>query len=283
MVSDSTAREKATLPSQAPAPIISLYNYILDHLATVATGEELEELDWPIPEYAAQTFTQKSKYAGSKRNLLMCTFHCLILTFAMNDSFLTGLPPVFWNRPSYLSKLQTCLASLQLPSPALSLGPHWTEAEWSTQCSQCLNYVASLQLPGSPHGSVTLLSRYFSPCRTIFPRLTGPLYIAILFVVFLRIKALLHRHHHMFECGETDEPECCVPWTHVILACIEHILSCLDSDLWASTLHSVKRKFTVPTSWLRAQAETSLATASQLTGLQSPRKIRCYTSSIRTQ
>ncbi len=79
----------------------------------------------------------------------------------------------------------------------------------------------------------------------------------------------------MFECGETDESECCVPWAHVILACIEHILSCLDSDLWASTFHNIKRKCTMPTSWLRAQAETSLAKASQLTGLQSPKKKRC--------
>ena len=54
VVSDSTARNKAALPSQPPAPLTSLYNHVLEHLVTIATSEEMTHLDWPIPEFAAK-------------------------------------------------------------------------------------------------------------------------------------------------------------------------------------------------------------------------------------
>ena len=53
VVSDNTARNKAALPSQPPAPLISFYNDVLEHLVTIATSEEMTVLDWPIPEFAA--------------------------------------------------------------------------------------------------------------------------------------------------------------------------------------------------------------------------------------
>ena len=61
MVSDGTAREKACLPSQHPDPLISLYNTVLEHLASVANSDELVALDWPIPEFASQKFVHESK------------------------------------------------------------------------------------------------------------------------------------------------------------------------------------------------------------------------------
>ena len=74
-------------------------------------------------------------------------------------SLTTDLPPVGWNSPSYLNKLQQCIMSLQLPPPP-TLPPDWAEAEWPHQSAQCLDYIASIEVSGSTHGSVTLLSRY---------------------------------------------------------------------------------------------------------------------------
>lgn len=98
-----------------------------------------------------------------------------------------------------------------------------------------------------------------------------------------RVKALLHHHHrHKFDHDETNQSECTVPWAQVILACIENILTHLDSELWASGFHDKARDFTVPISWLQAQAETSLATAAQLTHTnpQTTTRKRCSTYAI---
>lgn len=64
VVSDSTARHKAGLPSQSPSPIVSLYNHILNHLAMLATSEDLQKLDWPAPEFARAKFASKSEQAS---------------------------------------------------------------------------------------------------------------------------------------------------------------------------------------------------------------------------
>ncbi len=66
MVSDSNAREKAALPSQSPVLIIALYNYTLEYLAKVATSEELGKLDWPIPEFAGDIFTENSEFVFTR-------------------------------------------------------------------------------------------------------------------------------------------------------------------------------------------------------------------------
>ncbi len=78
----------------------------------------------------------------------------------------------------------------------------------------------------------------------------------------------------MFERGEIEQPECSVPWAQVILACIEHSLLCLKSDLWASTLHNDKQDWSIPIPWLRAQAETNIALASQITVMESAKNAR---------
>lgn len=148
VVSDSSAREKAALHSQPPAPIISLYNHTLEHLATVATSEELGELNWPIPDFAGENFTEKSEPVYC----IVCTFYWLYVS--------SGLPPVFWNDTSYLCEVGACIRGLQLPL-APRMGPNWTEADWHTQCTQCLDYITSLHL--LPHStnqhSVLLFSR----------------------------------------------------------------------------------------------------------------------------
>ena len=78
------------------------------------------------------------------------------------------------------------------------------------------------------------------------------------------------------------QSELLVPWDHVIITCVEHCLGSsggelLDSDLWVSRGNShlqchrrqasaSERKFVVPSLWLRAEAETVLAVASNTTG-----------------
>ncbi len=78
----------------------------------------------------------------------------------------------------------------------------------------------------------------------------------------------------MFERGEIHQSECCIPWAQVIFACIEHSLLCLESGVWASTLHNSKQQCAIPLTWLRAQAETNLALASQITVMGSTKRTR---------
>ena len=89
--------------------------------------------------------------------------------------------------------------------------------------------------------------------------------LAIVFVCF-RVKALLHAHHLEFQkhsLFRDDGLECSIPWDQVIFACIEHILAHLDPDQWVSCCYGHEREFPLPSVWLRAQAETTLARAAR--------------------
>ena len=81
-------------------------------------------------------------------------------------------------------------------------------------------------------------------------------------VLLCRIKSLLHLHYCKLEGADPFGNH--VPWDQVIMACTDHMLSHLNSrDLWVSgILHSDEvawMKFSIPTRWMQAQAETSLS------------------------
>lgn len=77
------------------------------------------------------------------------------------------------------------------------------------------------------------------------------------------VKAILVQHHSKFE---GDQSRCCVPWDQVVLTCVEHTLTSLDSDLWISGFHDDDpTEMVLPVEWLRAQANTSLRAASHMT------------------
>lgn len=61
-----------------------------------------------------------------------------------------------------------------------------------------------------------------------------------------------------------------MPWDQVIIACAEHMLAHLNShDLWVSGVLRANddnsQRFTLPTRWMQAQAETSLSSVAQVT------------------
>ena len=53
VISDGGARQKAHLPSQPPAPIVTLYNAVLHHLIITAASEEIRTLNWPVVEFSS--------------------------------------------------------------------------------------------------------------------------------------------------------------------------------------------------------------------------------------
>lgn len=56
-----------------------------------------------------------------------------------------------------------------------------------------------------------------------------------------------------------DQLEAVFPWDHVIITCIDHMVSVAPSDLWVTCFHGDDTKeFATPTSWLMAEAATSL-------------------------
>ena len=63
-----------------------------------------------------------------------------------------------------------------------------------------------------------------------------------------------------------DQSYSSIPWDQVILACVEHILSHVRSDIYVTCFHDNKKSFKVPGVWLRVQAETSLAQAAREMG-----------------
>ena len=53
VISDGGTRKKTRLPSQPPAPIVSLYNAVLQHLIKTAVSEEILTLNWPVVEFVS--------------------------------------------------------------------------------------------------------------------------------------------------------------------------------------------------------------------------------------
>ncbi|XP_077170282.1 germinal-center associated nuclear protein isoform X2 [Paroedura picta] len=92
---DRRERCEAGLPSQDPSAIIELYNSVVQFLADVASSEELQDLSWPVTEFAVP--------GGSK-----------------------ALPHLQWNTSSHLAWLRKALLSFQIPQMDLPpLGAPW--------------------------------------------------------------------------------------------------------------------------------------------------------------
>ena len=72
-----------------------------------------------------------------------------------------------------------------------------------------------------------------------------------------------------------DHSEFSIAWDQVILVCAEHMVAYLTSDLWVSGFHgnNATATFPLPSEWLKAQAETTLA---QVTSNSTPGSIRKY-------
>ena len=73
--------------------------------------------------------------------------------------------------------------------------------------------------------------------------------------VLCRVKALLHSYSsHM----TSDQSDSTFPWSHVIITCIDHLISVAPADLWVTCFHGNSKDFAIPTSWMMAEARTSL-------------------------
>ena len=77
-------RAAAHLPTQDPAPVIQLYNEVLDHVADKIASQDLCGLSWPPGEF--------------------CQPH--------SRDF---VPHLDWNSPQHLAWLREAVLSLQLP------------------------------------------------------------------------------------------------------------------------------------------------------------------------
>ncbi|XP_066271852.1 germinal-center associated nuclear protein-like [Branchiostoma lanceolatum] len=106
---DAAQRRKAGLPQQTPGPIVCLYNSLVEHLARVASSNNLQALSWPVAEFVT---------AGHRTDLLSLE----------------------WNSEAQLTLLQERILALRLPPvPYMD-----AEESWSSVCQYCADYVLSL-------------------------------------------------------------------------------------------------------------------------------------------
>lgn len=114
VLSDNQKRHKAGLPSQPLEPLVRLYNAFLQHMASQATGTDLQAFRWPPPEFAPP-------HKFSPRTL----------------------PPLYWNSVPYLESIQRSLSRLAVPHECSVLPVGVEETDWSTQCTLCMEFVRS--------------------------------------------------------------------------------------------------------------------------------------------
>ena len=92
------------------------------------------------------------------------------------------------------------------------------------------------------------------------------LLLLLLTLLFDRVKTILLQH---MSKHKGDQSSCSLPWDQVVIACAEHLVGLIDSDLWVTTLQEDGSEegghcgytMVVPVEWLRAQADTSLLSA----------------------
>ena len=88
--------------------------------------------------------------------------------------------------------------------------------------------------------------------------------VIIYFVhVLQRIKVLLHDQEMSLQ-HDSVESCLCIPWDEVMFLIVEQIITHLRCDLWFALDKESEREFTIPTSWLRAEVETSIDQVPQL-------------------
>ncbi|XP_061579845.1 germinal-center associated nuclear protein [Cololabis saira] len=115
-------RAGAHLPSQDPAPVIQLYNAVLDHIANNVASQDLCGLSWPPGEFS----------------------------HPHSHDF---VPHLAWNSAQHLAWLREAILSLQLPEwEQLS-----TTDSWADLCSSIFCYAA--RIPATHYSQPLLLSR----------------------------------------------------------------------------------------------------------------------------
>ncbi|KAM6934890.1 germinal-center associated nuclear protein [Xenentodon cancila] len=115
-------RASAHLPPQDPAPVIQLYNAVLDHIANGVTSQDLCGLSWPPGEFSLP----------HSRDFV---------------------PHLAWNSAQHLAWLREAILSLQLPEwEQLS-----TTNSWADLCFSIFRYAA--QIPVTHHSQPLLMSR----------------------------------------------------------------------------------------------------------------------------
>eukprot|EP00058_Branchiostoma_floridae_P006809 XP_002592297.1 hypothetical protein BRAFLDRAFT_71037 [Branchiostoma floridae] len=126
---DAAQRRKAGLPQQTPGPIVCLYNSLVEHLARVASSNNLQALSWPVAEFVM---------AGHRTDLLSLD----------------------WNSETQLTLLQERILALRLPPVPYIDG----DESWSSVCQYCTDYVLSLPAD-SKEQTVLLTSVALLPSR----------------------------------------------------------------------------------------------------------------------
>ncbi|KAK3742291.1 hypothetical protein QZH41_013105, partial [Actinostola sp. cb2023] len=101
---DVVTRKKAGLVDQCPKAVITLYNEVLDHLASVVSSPSLSRVSWPVTEFCK-----------TKSN---------------------ELPDVDWNSEASLSSLSSVVLSLCLPPPP----PGADDGMWGSESLRCHQY-----------------------------------------------------------------------------------------------------------------------------------------------
>ncbi|CAI7993824.1 hypothetical protein GBAR_LOCUS1332 [Geodia barretti] len=71
-----------------------------------------------------------------------------------------------------------------------------------------------------------------------------------------------------------NQSEAVFPWDHVVITCIDHMVSIAPSDHWVTCFHGKTKEFATPTSWLMAEAATSLERVNMLNPDPPPRPKR---------
>jgi len=103
-------RRMKDLPDRNPADLLALFHYGVDHLSKVIKDETLQEISWPVPEFAKIIDTEV---------------------------------PSDWNASFYVDPLVDVLEDLRLPEVFVV-----PTSNWSDLAQQIMTYVGALESPG---------------------------------------------------------------------------------------------------------------------------------------
>ena len=195
--------------------------------------------------------------------------NCLALCFVWKHCFTVrflfpGLPRLEWNGDMCRNELRECISRCQLVQ--FDVAPPTTNepihGNWAEQYKQCFLYLE--EYVGTSH---TLLL----PRSASLPWQHVTYHANSVQCISCRIKALLRGYmsHVTF-----NQSEAVFPWDHVVITCIDHMVSIAPSDHWVTCFHGKTKEFATPTSWLMAEAATSLERVNMLNPDPPPRPKR---------
>ena len=89
---------------------MAFYNAVVEHLALIATSENLTQFSWPCKEISSDYFSFKGLHNMAK--------------WFFGDPCDLGAPPIHWNEPNHLAHLHKLIMDLKIAPLNIHKGEH---------------------------------------------------------------------------------------------------------------------------------------------------------------